>query len=431
MAERHSSDPTAALLAAATVEPPEDAVYVINGQPVIVGWGRQGGRERNAPSPNTPTALPPASDRWTGFPWRLAGALAALALIAALLWWIWPLAGLGKVTPDDRLAALVAEEAALSVDIAAAEDELRRRLGACTPAQAAPPPQAAAPVTPLPGAQTPEARAPEAQAAPAPEPKQASVQASRPRQPTELKATKTDAAPIAPPQPQANATSACPPPRKKWEAPELVLLMDASGSMRLKNGVSQEEIQALVRRVRTGDGAALGQLKALEGGGGNNRLSAAKAAVGSLLASLPRDMDVGLVVFGQCKGAENHKFFSPAERPRLTSLLDGIRPMEGTPLARGIERAGSIVDGRSVPATILVVTDGEDSCGRDPCAAARELKAAKPKVTINVVDVNGLGEGRCMAEATGGRVLPMTSPGELPELIQKASGEHLVPPGCG
>ena len=35
-----------------------------------------------------------------------------------------------------------------------------------------------------------------------------------------------------------------------------------------------------------------------------------------------------------------------------------------------------------------------------------------------------------IAEATGGRVLPMTSPAELPELVRKASGEQPVPPGC-
>lgn len=346
--------------------------------------------------------LEPVSGRRMGFPWRLAGALTTLALIAALAWWLWPLAGLGKGGGEDRLADLAAEETRLNADITAAEDELRRRLGACTTSEVAPPPQVAAP-------------------SPAP--------VQRTTAPSET--NKAETAPAMPPKPQAKVSSACPPPRKKWEAPELVLLLDASGSMSLKAGVSQEEIQALVRRARAGNRDAREQLKALEGGNGNDRLSAAKGAIGSMLSSLPSDMDVGLVVFGQCKGAENHKFFSPAERTRLMALLDGIRPMEGTPLARGIERAGSIVDGRSVPATIVVVSDGEDSCGRDLCAAARELKAAKPKVIINVVDVNGLGEGSCMAEATGGRVLTMTSPADLPELVRKASGEQPVPPGCG
>lgn len=442
LAERHSGTPTATLLTAAAVEPPEDAVYVINGQPVIVGWGRHGSRASSAPRPATPAPVQPAPVQVRrGFPWWLVGALAGLALLAALLWWLWPLARPGMGGTEDRLAALTAEESALNAEIIAAEDELRGRLGACTTAQTLP--QSVAPETPK--AETPKAEAP---AAAAPVPPEAVPPQPVPPTP-EAKKTETppppQSAPAKPlPQPQAQAqpqpqaqpqakpqsASACPPPRKKWQAPELVLLLDASGSMRLNAGVSQEEVQALIRRARRGDRAALGQLKALEGGG-HDRLSTAKKAVASMVSTLPGDMDVGLVVFGHCQGAENHKFFSPAERPRLLSLLDGIRPMEGTPLARGIERAGSIVDGRSVPATLVVVTDGEDSCGRDPCAAARELKAAKPLITINVVDVNGLGEGRCIAEATGGRVLPMTSPAELPELVQKASGEQPVPPGCG
>ncbi|MBR9971147.1 VWA domain-containing protein [Magnetospirillum sulfuroxidans] len=438
LAARQAADPAAALLAAAAVSPPADAIYVVNGQPVIIGWGRAG---NGVPTPlpataalaTTPLAAPslsapslsaataaaptatvaaaaaaPVAAAASRFPWRLLGGLAALALLAAVLWWLW-LVLMGTppdMAKDDRLAALTAEEAALNGQIADAEAELRRRLAACAPEKPVAPPSET-PIEPekppLPPVVEPE------QPAPAPEP----TPVEKP--PVEKKHNPTKK-PAAEPQPQPNPqpkppkqqamadppqSSICPPPRKKWEAPELVLLLDASGSMGLKSG------------------------------GGNDRLSAAKAAINRMLATLPGDMDVGMVVFGHCQGADNHKFFSPAERPRLKSLLESIRPMEGTPLARGIERAGNTVDGVSVPATLVVVTDGEDSCGGDPCAAARALKAAKPKLTINVVDVGGQGKSRCIAEATGGRMLPMRSAAELPELIRKASGETPVPPGCG
>lgn len=459
LAARHSGDPAAALLAAAIVDPPTESVYVVNGQPVIIGWGRPGNGvparsiAASAPAPVAePAAMPatpvpaapvaaatvaaaPVVAARSGLPWGCLASLLALALILALLWWLWPLLwGSLGLKGDDRLAALTAEEAALKDEIAAAEEELRRRLAACAPEKPVIPPKEESPPPVV-----PEKEIPVQPIKPEPTPVPETKPQPKPDVPPAPKKAATEPPPakVNPPQPspkqQAKADSPpdCPPPRKKWEAPELVVLLDASGSMRLKAGVSQEEITALTRRARAGDRQAMADLAALQGAGGNDRLSAAKAAVGRLVSTLPTDMDVGLVVFGKCEGADNHKFFSPSERPRLAALLESIRPQQGTPLARGLERAGNTVDGVSVPATLVVVTDGEDSCGGDPCAAARALKAAKPKLTINVVDVNGMGEGRCMADATGGRVLPMRSAAELPELIRKASGETPVPPGCG
>lgn len=447
LAARHSGDPAAALLAAAIVDPPTESIYVVNGQPVIIGWGRPGNGvparpiPASTPAPAAPVAAATAAAApivaaRSGWPWGCLASLVALALILALLWWLWPLLwGSLGLKGDDRLAVLTAEEAALKDEIAAAEEELRRRLAACAPEKPVPPPKEEPTLPPV----VPEKEIPVQPIKPDPTPAPETKPQPKPEAPPTPKKTAVEPPPAkvnppqTPPKQQAKADTPpdCPPPRKKWEAPELVVLLDASGSMRLKAGVSQEEITALTRRARAGDRQAMADLVALQGAGGNDRLSAAKAAVGRLVSTLPTDMDVGLVVFGKCEGVDNHKFFSPSERPRLASLLESIRPQEGTPLARGLERAGNTVDGVSIPATLVVVTDGEDSCGGDPCAAARALKAAKPKLTINVVDVNGMGEGRCMADATGGRVLPMRSAAELPELIRKASGETPVPPGCG
>jgi Mg-chelatase subunit ChlD len=262
---------------------------------------------------------------------------------------------------------------------------------------------------------TPPKPAPQAQ-------KPVSPQAQKPASP------QPQAQPAAP-KPERSAT-ACPPPRKKWEAPELVILLDRSGSMQLRAHLPQSQIEDLYRRASRGDRAAIAKLNELTGNDSDSRLSVAKAAVRGMLETLPKDVDVGLVVFGKCSGAESFKFFSANDRPRMQALLQSITPQEGTPLARGLERAGAMVDGVSVPATVVVVTDGEDSCHGDPCAVARALKQAKPNLTINVVDVNGMGEGACMAQATGGKVFRMRSPDNLENLIKEASGEAPVPAGC-
>ena len=74
--------------------------------------------------------------------------------------------------------------------------------------------------------------------------------------------------------------------------------------------------------------------------------------------------------------------------------------------------------------TIVVVSDGEDTCGQDPCAAARAVKAKRPNITINVIDL-GRGEGQammhCIASATGGKVLTPNSSLDMTNKVQQAT----------
>ncbi len=73
----------------------------------------------------------------------------------------------------------------------------------------------------------------------------------------------------------------------------------------------------------------------------------------------------------------------------------------------------------------MVVSDGEETCRGDPCAAARALKAAKPRAIINVIDISGDGKGRqviqCVAQATGGQVLTPQSPMDFGRTLQQAT----------
>jgi Mg-chelatase subunit ChlD len=539
LAQRTPDDPVAQDLLQAAQVPDPNQVYVMNGQPVVVGWGLGPSNAALSSPSSTPTAAaaplaaatapiasaaaptnaPTPTDGATGaavganvgaaaaataagtagtaaaatqeqapterrrsllWLWILLGILGFLILLGLLLWWLFgdwdkavddilppptveePLPQPTEETPppaaippgQDGAEQPVtpqpsAEEQQLRDRIAAAEAELRRRLNACPVEQVPLPSTLPEPAAPQGSAVTPpveppveppaETPAPELPAPPVAEVPETAppIPESKPTPPPRPQVAETPPASPQPappqsgsqPQPQKSA-SACPTPRKKWEAPELVVLLDRSGSMRLRAGIPQSKVEDLYRRASRGDAAALAELNSLVGQGDNSRLGVAKGAVRDMMETLPKDVDVGLVVFGQCSGAESFKFFSANDRPRLLGLLQSITPQDGTPLARGLERAGTMVDGVSVPATVVVVTDGEDSCGGDPCAVARALKAQKPNLTINVVDVNGSGEAACMAQATGGKVYRMRSPDDLDNLIQKASGETPVPPGC-
>ncbi len=163
---------------------------------------------------------------------------------------------------------------------------------------------------------------------------------------------------------------------------------------------------------------------------GPNRLEAAQQAVNSVVSSLPRDVDIGLAVLEDCPRANDYGLFDASRRATLLQTINSLTPRRGTPLADGLRQGASTVDGIRAPAVMVVVSDGKDSCGQDPCAAAAALKAAKPKLKINVVDIVGDGAVNCIARATGGDVLTPRSGMSLDQLVRKAARDAEKPAHC-
>ena len=447
------------------VQPPRpEMVYVVNGQPVLINWDRAR-QPAAAPAAVAATAATVTTTTAAAAATATAIPAGAVAVDAGRPWWRWLLLALGLLTllaalgfalrscavplpsgmsggesvvPPPPAVREGGDEAALRAEVERLERELLARLDACPmPTTLDKPPilpadavaAAVAPVVEDPVVEPPVdepsvIEAPPANLPPEDPPPQEVSEAQMPDAPPRRRPQR----PAAPPA----ETQECPPPVPEWEAPEVVVLLDSSGSMGYPLHVSASEIKALTQRALAGDVAAMRRLKELKdsNGGPNTRLGAARGAVSAVSRTLPPEIDLGLVVFGDCKGVDNHKFFSAKERPQLNQLLQTITPLNGTPLARGVERAGNMVDGVSVPAVVVVVTDGDDSCGGDPCAAARALKARKPQLKINVIDVDGSGQGRCMAEATGGKVLSTGDGVSWEDLIQRATEQKPRPAGC-
>lgn len=385
----------AALLRAAAVTPEPRFVAIVGDHPVISNWGSAGRLPTPAPAATATTGTAAATVAAGGMRWLWPLLLLLLLLLlAGLLWW-WFNTRFHMETPPPEVPASVPDatvvpedpNAALREKIARLEADLAARLAACPKPEPLPapvpdvtpePPPLPDPV-PLPEITAPEKKSPEKKAEKPPE------------KPVEKPAEKPVEKP-AEKAPAKTAAKGCPDSRQSWEAPEVVFLVDGSGSM------------------------------ADRGTGGRTRMDEAKTAVRDALKTLPSDVDAGLLTFGDCAGIDNYNFFKASERPRLQGHVDRLSPQNATPLARGLQRAGNMVDGNSVDSVLVVVSDGDDTCGGDPCAVARALKAQKPRLTINVVDV-GDGKAACIAKATGGKVFTPRNPAELDDMIKRATGQ--------
>jgi Mg-chelatase subunit ChlD len=225
----------------------------------------------------------------------------------------------------------------------------------------------------------------------------------------------------------------CPGERPKALAPDLVMVFDASASM--DRPIAESPAMAAMRRgLQLGGlaGAALGMLveQAARDAGGPRRIEVAKESAGRIVRSLPDDVNVGLVLVENCPRARPIGFYSPGQRASLIRGIKGIHPVRGTPLASGIERAADMVDGVSKPAYMVILSDGKESCDRNPCLVARQVARRKPLLTINVVDITGTGAGNCAAQATGGKVYRANNAAEIKSMMQRATQEVRGPAEC-
>ena len=208
-----------------------------------------------------------------------------------------------------------------------------------------------------------------------------------------------------------------------------MVVLDGSDSMNLPSGFTGRQEQALIERGRAGDRTALTEYRAMTRGGGQKRIDDAKQAASRVIPRLPGDVDVGYMVFDDCRSIQDHGFFATGQRGQLLGLIQGTVARGGTPLARAVQRAGEKL--ASDDGVIVVLSDGKDSCGGNVCAVALALHAARPKVKIHVIDLaGGNSEATCLATITGGRVYTATNAQAVAAAMQQATAAVDVPAHC-
>lgn len=135
-----------------------------------------------------------------------------------------------------------------------------------------------------------------------------------------------------------------------------------------------------------------------------SRIEVAKAAMSQSLDAIPQSVSVALVTAGGCPSRSQGIFSGDDGRVQLKRTVKELPLEESTSLADGLSRAGDQIRDNGGEGTILVVSDGTDSCNGDPCAVAQSLHASLPNVRINVVDIQGMGDKQCIANPSGGAV---------------------------
>ena len=148
--------------------------------------------------------------------------------------------------------------------------------------------------------------------------------------------------------------------------------------------------------------------------GGKPKLEIARETLSTVLADLPADTALGLMAYGHrskgdCDDIELVVPVRAGSAADINAAAAKMRFLGMTPLSEAVARAARELRYTERRATVVLVTDGVETCRADPCALGNELEAAGVDFTAHVVGF-GLSaeEGRqvaCLDENTGGRYL--------------------------
>lgn len=167
---------------------------------------------------------------------------------------------------------------------------------------------------------------------------------------------------------------------------------------------AQDTARAIL--VLDGSGSMWGQID------GKAKITIAQEVVGDLLGTLPDTTELGLTVYGHrrkgdCSDIETIVAPSSGSRDSIAAAVNGVKPKGKTPMTDAVKQAAEALRFTEEKATVILVSDGIETCAPDPCAAARALEEAGVDFTAHVVgfditDPEALAQMQCLAEETGG-----------------------------
>ena len=173
--------------------------------------------------------------------------------------------------------------------------------------------------------------------------------------------------------------------------------------------------------------------------GAERKIAAAKRVMGEVLKDVPAHMRMGFVAYGHrrkgdCRDIETIGTLGTAP-DRIASAVKRIQPTGKTPISDALRHASKLLQQSDAPSTILLVSDGIETCQGDPCAIAKELRASGIKLVIHTV---GFGVGdkaarqlQCIAKEGGGNYYPAHDSAALQKAlftVKKAVAEQKAPP---
>ncbi|MGX9353979.1 vWA domain-containing protein [Roseobacteraceae bacterium S113] len=179
------------------------------------------------------------------------------------------------------------------------------------------------------------------------------------------------------------------------------------------------------------------------------RIDEARFALERALLEIAPIRRIGLTTFGP--GPENscdslNFRFAPipdAAGPIMQAVA-WLDPNGLTPLTEAVRQAAQVLSYRTDPGIVVLVTDGNDTCGGSPCSLGAELARDAADLTVHVIgfrvdtkrlglksaDVHrfpdGVSAAKCLSDQTRGMYIDTQSIEDLSDALRRTLGCDLI-----
>ena len=160
---------------------------------------------------------------------------------------------------------------------------------------------------------------------------------------------------------------------------------------------------------------------------GRTKLEIAREALTEVLGGLPPETEMGLMAYGHreqgaCDDIELIVPPAAGTGPAISEAAQNLQFIGKTPLTDAVRQAALALRSSEEKATVILITDGIETCNADPCALGAELEATGVDFTAHVVGFGLSAEDgakvACLADNTGGLYIEASDAGALTDALQ-------------
>ncbi len=183
----------------------------------------------------------------------------------------------------------------------------------------------------------------------------------------------------------------------------------------------QAPVSALI--VFDASGSMWGQIK------GRPKIEIAREVVADLVRDLPENTELGLMAYGHrqkgdCADIELLIPVGKVNKSAFIETVNAIVPKGMTPITASLELAAEGLGYKENKATVILVSDGLETCNADPCTAAKKIEELGLDFTAHVIAFDLKPEEteklRCISKATGGKFFPASDSVSLKNALEFA-----------